>query len=580
MRNTSLLLFLLLLASPFIFAQKSLEDWVIETKNDFRSPLNIPLFLAGNFGECRPNHFHTGLDLKTNQKENLAVFAVAEGYVSRISMSHSGYGHCLYITHPNGLTSVYAHLNTFSPNIQSYLEKRQEDKKQWNIDINIEEDILPVKQGEQIALSGNTGGSVAPHLHFEIRETSTDYALNPSAFPAFQVQDKIAPKPSKIAIYDANKSLYKQSPKLYSLIAQGNNKYTSNIITTDKDKVYFSLEAKDYMNGSNNWLGIYSIKLFLNDSLYFQTRIDKIDLSINRMMNSYIDYALYANKKGFFQLLYALPNNHFQFYPIFNNRGAIELIEGKQKVRIELEDYYKNKSFIQFDILKEENKKQEVVHNLKYNYKNQEIIPGESQYFAKEYFFLKSKTKSVYDTIPFNYKEKKEPHLISPLITINTQEFPIHEAMELGIRLLKPLPLNLRSKLIFSHPIQASSLPGQAAQNAIPAKFEKGYAVAPIQSFGHYHIAIDTLAPKIHLLSKSQLSPGDFIRIQVHEESTYIATFEAKLDNGTWLNMRRAKNVFYFEIPKNFPKGEHTIIVKVSDANENIQKQEFKLKVQ
>ncbi|HLS71619.1 MAG TPA: M23 family metallopeptidase [Chitinophagaceae bacterium] len=578
--NIKSLILLFLLITPSVFAQKSLTDWVQETKSDFRSPLNIPLFLAGNFGECRPNHFHTGLDLKTNQKENLEVFAVADGFISRISMSHTGYGHCLYVTHPNGLTSVYAHLNTFSPAIQNYLEKHQEKNKKWNIDISIEEGILPIKKGEQIALSGNTGGSVAPHLHFEIRETGTNQALNPSAFPAFQVQDKIAPKPSKIAIYNAQESLYKQSPDIYSLIAQGNNKYTGDLIITNKDKVFFSLEVKDFMNGSNNWLGIYSIKLFLNDSLHFQTKIDKIDLSINRMMNSYIDYVQYANKKSFFQLLYILPNNHLQLYPISNNNGAIKLREGKQKIRIEIEDYYTNKSSIQFEILKKQEQIAEESTKLKYNYKNEELIPGLFQNFTKEYFYLNSKTLSVYDTITFKYKEKKEAHLLSPIITINAQEFPIHEAMELGIRLLKPLPLHLRSKLIFSHPIQASSLPGQAAQNAIPAKFEKGYAIAPIQSFGHYHVAIDTVAPKISVLSRNQLKPGDIIRIQVEEESTYIASFEAKLEDGSWLNMRRAKNIFYYKIPLDFPRGKHNVQIEASDANQNVQKQQFELNIQ
>src|ERR1043165_64897 len=146
-------------------------------QNYFRNPLNIPILLAGNFGECRAGHFHSGLDIKTNGKENLPVHAAADGYISRIKMDKGGFGHALYITHPNGYTTLYAHLNNFVPKIQQYLRRQQYAKEKWDIDIQLTPEQFPVAKGQQIAYSGNTGSSTAPHLHFEIRDSKTEHPL-------------------------------------------------------------------------------------------------------------------------------------------------------------------------------------------------------------------------------------------------------------------------------------------------------------------------------------------------------------------------------------------------------------------
>src|SRR4051812_41234037 len=169
----------------------------------FRNPLGIPILLAGNFGECRPGHFHSGIDIKTGGHENEPVYAAADGYISRIKMEPGGFGHGLYITHPNGYTTLYAHLNDFAPAVQAYVKKEQYSKKHWDVDIQLTPDQFPVKKGQQIAWSGNTGASTAPHLHFEIRNTKTEHPLNPQLF-GLPVVDNIPPLPAEVAFYNAN----------------------------------------------------------------------------------------------------------------------------------------------------------------------------------------------------------------------------------------------------------------------------------------------------------------------------------------------------------------------------------------
>src|SRR5574343_176058 len=169
----------------------------------FRSPLDIPLNLSGNFGELRTNHFHTGIDIKTEQREGLKIYAAAEGYVSRIKVSPVGYGYALYITHPNGYTTLYGHLKSYAPKIDEYVKRNQYLLKSFSVDLFPTPEELPVTKGEVVALSGNTGGSGGPHLHFEVRETASEKLLNPMLF-GFQIADKIPPTVMGIWIVPMN----------------------------------------------------------------------------------------------------------------------------------------------------------------------------------------------------------------------------------------------------------------------------------------------------------------------------------------------------------------------------------------
>lgn len=559
-------------------AQKGLDEWVKLCNSDFVSPLNIPLELAGNFGECRPNHFHTGLDLKTQQKENLSIQAVADGFVSRISMSHSGYGHCLYVTHPNGLSSVYAHLNTFSKPIQDYLEQRQEELESWNVNLLLPEHLLKVKQGEMIALSGNTGGSAAPHLHFELRETITQNAINPLAFKAFKIKDQIAPVIKQISVYNADQSIYHQSPKLHTPVTLGSNRYEIKNIKTNFEHIFLGFHVEDFMNGSSNWLGVYSLKVFVQDSLHFEIKMDAIDLNINRMMNSYIDYPSYKTTKKMFQLAYILPNNFMDLYPFSTQKGQIRLADQtKIPIRIEIRDYYNNLSTLNLSIEKEKtlNNNNTITSN------SNAWIPGKAQSFKQSYFWAKSQLLSVYDTVNLEFKEQLvHKDALSAHITLNSAKIPIHTPITLGIRLTQPLPLDLRSKLVLLNQVQASNLPGRAAQSAVAATYDKGYAVVDISNFGDYQVAIDTIPPTIKLSTSNHLKVGETLRIDVHESLTHISHFAAYLKDGTWLNMRRVKNQFVFTIPNSWKGSEQLLEVWASDANNNSNKQDFKIQIQ
>src|SRR5215216_4132705 len=176
-------------------------------QNYFRNPLNIPMQLVANFGELRANHWHMGLDIRTQQKVNLPVYAAAEGYIARVKIEPGGFGRAIYINHPNGYTTLYAHLNNFFPALEQYVKTEQYKLESWEVELEIPQNLFPVSKGSFIAYSGSTGGSQGPHVHFEIRDTKTDECLNPLLF-GFPIADVVPPTISRLAMYDRNRSVY------------------------------------------------------------------------------------------------------------------------------------------------------------------------------------------------------------------------------------------------------------------------------------------------------------------------------------------------------------------------------------
>lgn len=211
MRNCYILV-LLVFSNSTLFAQ-SVSNY---PKYYFRNPLGIPMELTANMGELRSNHWHMGLDLRTQQKENLPVYAAAAGYISKVRIEPFGYGRSIFINHPNGLTTVYGHLNDFFPALEKYVTEQQYKNQVWAIELDFSKTQFPVFKSQLIAYSGNTGSSQGPHLHFEIRDTKTSRCLNPLLF-GFPVKDDVPPEIIRLGLYNRSISLYRQSPQIFSL---------------------------------------------------------------------------------------------------------------------------------------------------------------------------------------------------------------------------------------------------------------------------------------------------------------------------------------------------------------------------
>ncbi|RYY08501.1 MAG: M23 family metallopeptidase, partial [Chitinophagaceae bacterium] len=269
-------------------------------KGYFRWPLNLKPEIVANLGELRSNHWHMGLDIRTAQKENQQVFAAAGGYISKIRIEPGGFGRAIYINHPNGLTTLYAHLNDFYPELETYVTQQQYAQQTWRIELNFSPRQFPVNKGTFIAYSGNTGGSAGPHVHFEIRDTRTDKCLNPLLF-GFPLQDNVPPTVVRLAMYDRAKSVYDQKPQFIPIKKMGNSYGLgrASVLKTSFDKLSFAITAYDRISGSNNQDGIYSAKLFVDERLVDGFEIDSVSYDETAYMNAHIDFKHDYNGGGF-----------------------------------------------------------------------------------------------------------------------------------------------------------------------------------------------------------------------------------------------------------------------------------------
>ncbi|HEY0046107.1 MAG TPA: M23 family metallopeptidase [Flavobacterium sp.] len=338
--------FLLVLSS--VFAQQEYP------KDYFRQPLDITMELSGNFGELRSNHFHAGFDFRTQQKEGLNVYAAADGYISRIKISSYGYGKAIYITHPNGFTTLYGHLRSGAGKVEAYIKAQQYKDQAFEIEVLPAPNELPITKGEVIAYSGNTGGSQGPHLHFEIRDSATEKAINPIFFGfAAKLPDTKRPVISDLVVYplDDDAVVNKSSvPIVVNLTPQGNGQYSSEKIFA-KSKIGFGINTYDSNNNSSNRNGVYGVKSFLNGKPIFGYEFDTFAFDESRYINALLDYSRFRQIGQRVQKLFMKQKFPLSIIDTDSNNGIINVQPNTTGVyRVEVTDYHGNLSTISVNI--------------------------------------------------------------------------------------------------------------------------------------------------------------------------------------------------------------------------------------
>jgi murein DD-endopeptidase MepM/ murein hydrolase activator NlpD len=544
----------------FLQAQTGIKNY---SKGYFRWPLNLKPEIVANLGELRNNHWHMGLDIRTAQKENQMVYAAAAGYIAKIKIEPFGFGRAIYINHPNGLTTLYAHLNDFNPALETYVTEQQYKQKTWDLTLDFTPQQFPVSKGSFIAYSGNTGGSGGPHVHFEIRDTKTDKCLNPLLF-GLPLSDNVPPTLVKLALYDRSFSVYEQTPKFYAL-KKGTGGYTIpslTVLKTGLTKLSFGIQAYDRINGSNNQDGIYSAKLFVDNKPVVGFEIDSVGYDATRYMNAQIDYRYKYNGGPYLQHLSQLPGDFGPVYTQYNGDGTIVLADTLvHDIRIEIGDAYSNKSQVNFSVQYDGNLATVFSHPA-----DSHFIPGEINVLEKSDFEAYLPEDCLYDTIPVFYysTNKQSKGRLSPEHSLNNPSLPLQYNFTVRIKPTEPLPGKWYDKVVMRRSYGSK-------KTIRKAKYENGFLVADFNEFGNFQAFLDLEPPTIN-----ELGNGDTVNLSAASRIIFwpddnfdVKSFSAELD-GQWLRFTNDKGRAYiYKFDERCPYGVHELRVTVEDLAGN-----------
>ncbi len=532
-------------------------------KGYFRNPLDIPISLAGNFGELRPNHYHMGFDLKTAHRENLPVYAAADGYIAKIKIEPAGFGRAIYITHSNGYTTVYGHLNAFTPALDAWVKEQQYKMESWRIFPDLAPDLFPVKKGDFIAYSGNTGGSQGPHVHFEIRRTADDVNLNPMLF-GLPLADNTQPTISRLAVYDRRLSLYEQAPKMVPIkkTADGFSSIAP-VITVASPLVSFAISAGDTHSGSTNPNGIFEAAIYDNEQPVVGFQMDKISYADTRGLNAHIDYKTRASGGPWLQQLFELPGYDYGIYKTVGGDGAINLADGAvHDIKVMVKDGYGNTSVLRTKV--------------KYAGVPSAITPAAGKMFNPQVmdgfestdceFFIGD--RSLYDSVHIAYKRVAAApvNIVSAVHTIGAAHIPLQEAMLVRIKPVMALDAEKRGHVV----MQRFAGKKQEVQKV---EWQKGWASAKFREMGSFQLVLDEIPPEI--IPVGFASGANMSRLQrmlfiVKDNLDAFGNFRAELD-GKWLRFTNDKGrSFIYVFDEKCAPGEHSLKVSVEDAAGNI----------
>lgn len=544
----------ILFQAHFTFSQQA--------SNSYHSPLGIPLVLASNFGELRPNHFHMGLDFKTNNKEGYNIYAIEEGYVSRIKVSTYGYGKVIYIDHPNGITSVYGHCSEFKGELDSLVHKTQNAEQNFEIEIFPGKNTLKVAKGEVIALSGNTGGSTGPHLHFELRDTKTEQALNPLVY-GFDIADSKAPTIRNVKIYGITKDGYRIPGKEVSkAVVKGSNGFTiasnkisiSSSFCTESGGIGLAFDVIDYLDGAANQCGLYGSYLIVDGDTLFGQKTDRVPFESTRFVNSHKDYEAYQNERKKYHKSFRTAENDLPIY-INNSLGVLKTApEKSHQIEYIAYDPKGNRSVFKFTL---EILSGAISSGNGLNLGEDYLHPQEVFEYHDQGCELEAGYGTVYE--PMTVK------MSTIASTIGDRETPVSRAYKIKLKASAPYD--------GKHYIEIITANGKA--RALDVIYQDGWAIAESSYFGTYSLKRDETPPTVFPSGFSTTVSATATKLQwkISDNASGIADYDLFID-GKWMLIEYdyKSGLVTFTRPENF-KGNKEVKIVVKDSCGNINTQ-------
>jgi len=528
--------------------------------NYFRYPLDIAPKLNANFGEIRPNHYHMGIDLSTGGKENLPIFAVADGYIARVKIEEGGFGNAIYLNHPNGTTSLYAHLNQYASPIAQYIKQQQYALESWSVDLMLPPGYIAVTKGDVIGFSGNTGASEGPHVHFEIRDTQTEICINPLLY-GLGIQDVVHPTVFKLAVYDANYSIYEQTPMFFPVKATKEG-LMADILQVRSDKIRISLMASDKINGFPQHFGIYQALLSENDKIFAGFKMQSIGYNRTRYLNAHVDVQTLKKGGGAFQSLFAIPSDRSGIYIAGLHAFALNNTL-EHHFTLKVTDAAGNATDVKIRLQRSDN-----IARKPYGNKRDEMMPGAVNVFDTSELELYLPESCLYDTIHFIYNSAPNNIVgsFSNMHKLHTPTVLLQDSCTVRIKASKAIPAGLGDVMLM-----VMNVPGkQIIQKAV---FSHGMFAAKFRDFGTCYLMVDNTPPVITgLKNNANLLKASQINLFVTDNFKKIKQFRAELD-GRFLMFSQRGNRFTYNFDENCGSGEHNIKITVRDiaGNQTVQ---------
>ncbi|HEY9168633.1 MAG TPA: M23 family metallopeptidase [Lutibacter sp.] len=556
MSAKKLIVLVSLFSNILVFAQASITMQNTYPTNYFGSPLEIPLILSGTFGELRPNHFHAGLDIKTQQREGLNVLASADGYISRIRIGHWGYGKALYITHSNGYITVYGHLQKFSDRIEAYIKKQQYKNESFEIQAYPTASDLPITKGEIIALSGSTGGFMGPHLHFEIRDSTTEKTINPFLF-GFQISDSKRPTINTLVGYSLDSDAQINQANIPLQLSF--KKLANGDLLADKINAYgkigFGVNAYDQLDNASNQNGLYSLELSLNGEKFHEFKASVLSFSEDKYINLLIDYERLDKMDQRIQKCFIEPSNKLNMYATSVNNGYLT-IEDKKSYTVDIiaKDFSGNTQKITIPIT---GKKDSILVKKTETETPYRIIATKFNEFSKDGVTIAFPKNTFYDDLWLDFEVKDLIAKVhSPNVPIQynyTITFDVSKYSEIEKKQLYIASINKKGNKNYESTVKKDSI-----------------FYASTKKLGKFTLLSDTDAPNIQLFNfrnDQWITNHKTLKVKIFDYKSGINTYRAEID-GQWILMEYdvTTGVLTYDFnDKVFTEAKHELKVVVTD---------------
>lgn len=538
----------------------SLFAAVSKAQNDTLSmmpPFDFPLLLSGNFGELRSNHFHAGIDFKTQGVSGKPIYAPYDGYISRVTVGAGGYGRAVYVVHDNGYMTVYGHLDRFLPAVADTVRAKQYADETFAVDLKFANDAFPVKRGDLLAYAGNSGYSFGPHLHFEVRNVNSDEIVNPLFFYKGQFRDTKPPKAHSVMITPY--------PGLGTVngLCKSVIKSIENVSVCDTVKVWgnigFSVNAEDFMDNTSNRYGVYTIELFVDDSLRFSSRIDSYALSETRLINAWAEYKRLYDTGEWFLRSYILDNNTLPFMTADENRGWLNVNEERlYNVEFRLGDYHGNVSRYKFSVMGvcdtvPVNTDDDTCYL--YWFVNNEIsLPGMN---------LSIPAGELFENASLNIRTEQVQGALSLRYDFGGC-YPLRNKARLSLQVNDTLSVD-STKLYIKRITRKGSVP-------VGGTYRNGRVVTDIKLLGCYEVVADTIPPVVKAVNEKHWKRSGCLQFALSDKGSGIKTYKGLID-GTFILFEY--NAMKGRLSCNMrhegvQRGKHRLLLTVEDNVGNV----------